>query len=88
MKKNQRKKDKYWGQAKRDSAVPNGEKQMNGSEQIFIIHFLETKDFWIYISTYHIPGESEPGKTTQSYNQVHMMIYKDEERNCEEWSKI
>lgn len=88
MKKDQRKKDKFWGQTKRDFAVPNGEKQINGSEQIFINHFLEIKDLWIYISTYHVPGESNPGKTTQSYNQVSMTIYKDKERNFEEWSKI
>lgn len=43
QKKDQREKDKYGGQAKRKFAIPNGEKQINGSGKIFIIHFLEIK---------------------------------------------
>lgn len=55
----------YGGQAKKDFASPNGEKHINRSEQIFTIHFLEIKHLWIYINTYHLPGERESGKTTQ-----------------------
>lgn len=45
QKKDQREKDKYGRQAKGNFASPNGEKQINGSGQIFIIHFLEIKSF-------------------------------------------
>lgn len=64
VKKDQREKDRYGGRAKRDFAIPSGEKQNNRSEQVFIIHFPEIKEVWIYISTHHVLGEIEPGKTT------------------------